>query len=90
LPAASLLSLVSVMVGEAGGVVARETENIDMDKIVAAILTAGRLATVGGQTPKDYVQEYQRFLRILKSPANIDDDEYSSGVSDTLAKGRKC
>ena len=88
--AASLPSLVSVMVAEARGVVARETENIDMDKIVAAILTAGRLATVGGQTPKDYIQEYQNFLRILKSPANIDDDEYASGVSDTLAKGRKC
>ena len=68
----------------------RETKNIDMDKIVAAILTTGRLATVGGQAPKDYVQEYQHFLQLLKSPANFDNDEYPSGVSDTLAKGRKC
>jgi hypothetical protein len=70
--------------------VVRETKNIDMDKIVAAILTAGRLATVGGQTPKDYVQEYQHFLQLLKSPANVDNDDYARGVSETLAKGRKC
>jgi hypothetical protein len=70
--------------------VVRETKNIDMDKIVAAILTTGRLATVGGQTPKDYVHEYQHFLQLLKSPANIDDVDYARGVSETLGKGRKC
>jgi hypothetical protein len=70
--------------------VVREIKNIDMDKIVAAILTTGRLATVGGQTPKDYVQEYHRFLQLLKCPANIDDDDYARGVRETLGKGQKC
>ena len=43
----------------------------DVDKLVAAILAAAKVSSVGGQRPDaDYVAEYESFLSALRRPSS--------------------
>jgi fructose-1-phosphate kinase PfkB-like protein len=38
----------------------------DTDKLVAAIFAAARCSTSGSNAPKDYLDQYEEFIRLMK------------------------